>query len=824
MVEVPSGHLFIGDRIDAATHERANEPLLLEAADLTTHGVIVGMTGSGKTGLSVIVLEEALLQGIPTIILDPKGDMGNLLLTFPELAAGDFRPWINEADAEREGISADEHATAIAELWRRGLGEWGIEPGRIATLREEATFTIYTPGSTAGVPLNIIGDLAAPPTGTDDETRNDEIEGFVSSLLGLIGVDADPLSSREHILLSNLIDHAWSAGSDLDLASLVAQVQQPPLRKLGVLELDSFFPAADRTELALKLNGLIASPSFAGWVQGEPLDVAAMLDTAQGPRASIISLAHLSDEERLFVVTLVLSKLITWMRSQPGTPELRALVYMDEVFGFVPPTANPPSKKPILTILKQARAFGVGLVLATQNPVDVDYKAISNAGTWMIGRLQTERDKARLLEGMTSAAGDVDVGQVDDTISGLDKREFVLQSTREAGPSAFTTRWAMSYLAGPLTRDQIATLMADHPSTDAGTPPAAGSGSAGPAEPHLRSAGGSRSEATDPAPQQEAAPLADDESAVAPEVAEGTPVRVVDPAAPWAAELGASASGRRLEPAVVARVNLLFDETKGDIRHQQEYEAVWFPLSDDLRGDAAQAVDYDDRDLSGTAPERAAYALPAAKIHTKTYFKNAGTSLRDHLYRNEVLELLHNPELKLVSRPDEDAAAFEARCRQVAEDGADAEAAKIRQSLTDKMDRIHDAISKAEDRVRELEEDHQARKGDEKLSVIGDVANTVLGGLLGGRKSTSGILGGVRRASSKRRTTRNAEERLESAEHRLEEKADELDELEEELTDTLNEIADVWEAKAAAVEALEVGLEKNDITITDLSLVWIPIG
>ncbi|MDH5238677.1 MAG: DUF87 domain-containing protein, partial [Acidimicrobiia bacterium] len=401
MVDVPGGHLFLGDRIDPASHERANDPVMLEASDLTTHGVIVGMTGSGKTGLAVVMLEEALLQGIPTLILDPKGDMGNLLLTFPALNAAEFRPWINEGEADREGISADDHAGATADVWRKGLEGWGIGADRLRALRDTADFTIYTPGSTSGVPINIVGDLAAPPAGTDDETRNDEIEGFVSSLLGLIDVDADPLSSREHILLSNLIDHSWAAATDLDLATLIGQVQQPPLRKLGVLDLDSFFPAKDRTQLALKLNGLIASPSFAGWVQGAPLDIGAMLDTDAGPKASIISLAHLSDEERQFVVTLVLSKLITWMRAQSGSPDLRALVYMDEVFGFVPPTATPPSKKPILTILKQARAFGVGLVLSTQNPVDMDYKAIANAGTWMIGRLQTERDKARLLEGMT---------------------------------------------------------------------------------------------------------------------------------------------------------------------------------------------------------------------------------------------------------------------------------------------------------------------------------------------------------------------------------------------------------------------------------------
>jgi len=414
------------------------------------------MTGSGKTGLSIIMLEEALLQGIPTIIIDPKGDMGNLLLTFPDLSGPSFEPWVNAADAERDGISVGEHAAKTAEMWKNGLEGSGISSDRLQTLRDNAEFTIYTPGSNSGVGLDIIGDLSAPE-GADSEALADEIEGLVSSLLALVDIDADPLTSREHILLSNLVHRAWSDGKDLDLSTLLGQIQNPPMRKLGVLELDSFYPAKDRTALVMKLNGLLASPAFASWMEGEPLDIDAML--SNGPRASIISIAHLSETERQFVVTLVLSKVVTWMRKQAGTPELRALIYMDEVFGYVPPTAMPPSKKPILTILKQARAFGVGLVLATQNPVDVDYKALSNAGTWMVGRLQTERDKDRLLEGMSASSGGENKEELSNMISALDKRQFVLHQARATEPTVFGTRWAMSYLPGPLTRTQIADLM-----------------------------------------------------------------------------------------------------------------------------------------------------------------------------------------------------------------------------------------------------------------------------------------------------------------------------------------------------------------------------
>ena len=266
-IDVEAGRLYMG-----AT-DAPEAPLLLEAADLTTHGVIVGMTGSGKTGLGVCLLEEALLQGVPTLVIDPKGDMGNLLLSFPDLAPADFRPWVNEGEADREGISVDDLAASTAETWETGLAGSGIGKDRIRALHDRVDFTIYTPGSGSGVPLNVIGDLSAPAAGSDPEAMRDEIDGLVQGLLGLVGVESDPLSGREHVLLANLIDHAWSTGRTLDLAGLLAHIQEPPMRKLGVIELDTFFPPADRAALAMKLNGLLASPSFAAWGSGVPLDL-----------------------------------------------------------------------------------------------------------------------------------------------------------------------------------------------------------------------------------------------------------------------------------------------------------------------------------------------------------------------------------------------------------------------------------------------------------------------------------------------------------------------------------------------------------------------
>ncbi|MGI9605637.1 MAG: helicase HerA domain-containing protein [Acidimicrobiales bacterium] len=795
----PDGHFYLGGVIDPESGERTGDPVHLEASDLTTHGVIVGMTGSGKTGLSVIMLEEALLQDIPTIIIDPKGDMGNLLLTFPELASSDFEPWINPADAERDGVSLSEHAAATADMWRNGLESWDIGPERIKALRDKAEFTIYTPGSTSGIPLNIIGDLSAP-SDAEPEALADEVEGLASSLLGLVDIEADPLSSREHILLSNLIHRAWSEGKSLDLATLLGQIQNPPMRKLGVLELDTFFPPKDRTALVMKLNGLLASPAFASWTEGAPLDIEAML--SNGPRCSIISIAHLAESERQFVVTLVLSRIVTWMRAQPGTPELRALVYMDEVFGYVPPTARPPSKKPILTILKQARAFGVGLVLATQNPVDIDYKAISNAGTWMVGRLQTERDKDRLLDGMTAAGGGSDKGKLSDLISALDKRQFLLHQTRSDEPTVFGTRWAMSYLPGPLTRSQIGELTdtsgrrAEIATAESSVPSRAAS-----------------------APEEAVPELADDESTMTPDIADGVPVRYVDPGAPWLDTVGGSPEGRRLVAGVASRVKLLFDDTKADLRHEVEWEAVISPIADEIDPDDAVEVDFDERDLrTDPTSDDLVYVLPEAKIHTKTLFSSAKTQLKGKLYREQALALFTNRELKITSRVGETEADFLKRCDAAAEDLADADVAKLRTSLEKKMDRIRVAIEKAEDRVRELEQDADSRSKDQVL----DLATSVLGSVLGGRRSTRSILGGARRASSRQRMKSNAKQRLETAENRLGEKVDELDDLETELTDSLFEIQADWDDRSKEIESIEVPLEKTDITIDDFTLVWIP--
>jgi hypothetical protein len=460
------GAFYLGRPYDPVKKAAKPGLILYDSKDLVTHAVCVGMTGSGKTGLCIDLLEEAALDGVPAIAIDPKGDLTNLMLTFPELRPEDFRPWINEDDARAKSFSADDYAAQQAKLWKDGLAAWGEDGERIRRLKDAADFDIYTPGSSAGIPISIVASFEAPAQAVreDSELLRDRVTTTASSVLGLLGIAADPIQSREHILIANLLTKAWSAGEGLDLGALIAQIQKPPMTRVGALDLESFYPAKERAQLAVKMNNLLASPGFNAWLEGVPLDIGQLLRSESGkPRVAIVSIAHLSETERMFFVSLLLNQVLDWVRTQSGTTSLRAVLYMDEIFGYFPPVAEPPSKRPLLTLLKQSRAFGLGIVLATQNPVDLDYKGLANTGTWFLGRLQTERDKARVLEGLESASAaahaELDIREMDKLLSGLSQRIFLMHNVHEDAPVVFESRWAMSYLRGPLTRDQIKKLM-----------------------------------------------------------------------------------------------------------------------------------------------------------------------------------------------------------------------------------------------------------------------------------------------------------------------------------------------------------------------------
>ncbi len=779
---------YLGDIINPVDGEPTGERVAYDRSDLTTHGVIVGMTGSGKTGLGVILLEEALLSGVPVLAIDPKGDMGNLALTFPAFQPSDFEPWVSKDEARQDDITTSELAAKTSDTWKAGVGSWDPDHDRIKQL-SDIPVSIYTPGSSAGIPVNILGSLRAPDLSweTESEAILGEIDGLVASLLTLAGVDSDPVSGREHILLSNIVAKAWRDGQDLDLATLIGQVQNPPLRKLGVFEVDAFFPEKDRTALAMQLNGVVASPTFASWLTGPPLDIESMLYDGDKPRAAVVYLAHLNDDERQFVVTLLLSKVVSWMRSLSGASDLRALIYMDEVFGFAPPTASPPSKKPILTMLKQARAFGVGLVLSTQNPVDLDYKAMSNTGTWMIGRLQTERDKARILEALESAAGGTDIKAINAMVSGLGKRQFLLHNTHESAPSVFSTRWAMSYLRGPLTRDQISVLTADDRQSIETIPQ-------GTVAPETRT-------------------LDDDETSVAPKIAR-VPVYYLDPAAPWAGEVNANPQSRRLQPALAVRVHLTFDETRADLDHSQEWEAIFFPLTEQFDPADAVAVDYDERDFRNEPPEGAAYVLSEAPLDSAQFFTSAESAIKEHLYRHAEVSVMFNPTLKLYSRIGETEDEFQQRLDSAAEEAADAEIAKVKERFETKIDRAKDQLTTNYRRMQELEIDLDTRKREELVSGASDL----LGMVLGGRRKRS-MSGAARRRGQSQRTA----ERLRTAQSNLADKEAEVLDLEQDLMEAVAEIEDRWEDVAAELETVEVGLEKNDISVDEIAVVYIPV-
>jgi hypothetical protein len=785
--------------------EAEDSDIAIDTTDLVTHGVIVGMTGSGKTGLGIGLIEQTLAAGIPTLLIDPKGDLTNIALVFSGLTGPEFEPWVDPAQAATAGESVAEFAEKQAQLWRDGLSSWGIGPDQMREFKESFGLTIYTPGSTSGVALNVLGSLAAPET-DDAEVIADEIEGYVSSLLSVVGIDADPLSSREHILLSNIINAAWVNGESLDLAALLARVQQPPIRKLGVFELDQFFPAKDRNEFAMRLNGVLAAPSFANWITGDPIDIQSMLYSAEGtPRCAVITTAHLSDEQRQSATALILAKLVTWMRRQSGTTDLRALLYMDEVAGYLPPTSNPPTKKPIMLLMKQARAFGIGVVLSTQNPVDVDYKALSNAGTWLIGRLTTERDKSRLLEGMSSAAGAVDVKQLGDAISGLGKRQFLLRKAGRNDVNTMATRWVRSYLRGPLTRDQIATVQ-DSQAVSHGTPVTGGSEGSATAATYDTATPPS---AESSAPAASTGQMADDETPVMPTVAADIPVSHLDPGAPWTDALGlVMPTGQvpRVEAAAVARVMVRYSDARAELNYEEEFETIVFPLPVNTAGVEPIAVDYDDRDFVDANGE-ARYAVPEAKIANKTYWSGLERDIIDYLSRNNPLELFVNTELKVYGRPGETQGDFIARCVELAEAEADKKTAALTAKYDTKLRALQNRLATAAGQA----EAAAAARTTDMISGVG----SVLGGLLGGRRSTASLSAAARRASA-------AQTRATAAAAKVDDLQAQISNLELELMADVQAIDDDWQAKAAEVSTRQIVAKKTDTRVIDLRLVWFP--
>jgi hypothetical protein len=782
------GAFYLGRVFDLDKGRATDDLVLYDSRDLTTHAVIVGMTGSGKTGLGIGLLEEAAIDGIPAIAIDPKGDLGNLLLTFPELRPADFRPWVDEGEATRAGQSADALAATTAEAWKKGLADWGQDGARIARLRGAAEATIYTPGSTAGRSISVLRSLAAPAAAVRDdaEANRERVGAAVSGLLALLGIEADPLRSREHILLATLVDRAWQAGRDVDLAGLIRDIQKPPLERVGVLDLESFYPEKDRFELAMRLNNLLASPGFAAWLEGDPLDVGGLLHTAGGrPRLSIVSIAHLSDAERMFFVTLLLGELIAWMRAQPGTSSLRAILYMDEVFGYLPPTANPASKMPLLTLLKQARAFGLGIVLATQNPVDLDYKALTNAGTWLVGRLQAERDKARLLDGLegaSAAAGRaLDRAKTDAILSALPKRVFLMHDVHEDAPVLLQTRWTLAYLRGPLTREQIRAL----------SKAAAATTTRAPTAPAARPAPGAAPAA---APQAERPLLPPDVE----EVFVGT-------GAAYRPMLLATARLHHVNAAAGmdawSTVSLLAD----------------LPASgSDVEWAAAERLTAEPALASGPADGASFRPLPACASRAASY-KTWRKEVASHFQAGGGLTLWRVAELKETSRPGESEGDFRARLVHAYREKRDEAKEKLRQRFAPKLAALEEQVRQAEGRVEREKSQYSQQTAQAAISV----GATVLGALFGRKVASVGNLGrGTTAVRAGARAMRERED-IGRAQEGVEAKRRRLDDLQAEFDAAAAKLAEAPDPASFRLESVSVAPRKGDLSVTRLALAWV---
>jgi len=797
------GVFYLGRRDEVESSQASSDPILYDSKDLTTHAVIVGMTGSGKTGLGITLLEEAAIDNIPAIIIDPKGDLGNLMLTFPNLQPADFQPWVEPSEALRKGMTVEDFATDQARLWKNGLAEWDESPERIARFRAAAEVAIYTPGSDTGIPLTVLKSLDAPPQNVREnaDSLREGVSIAVTGLLTLLGLNADPLRSREHILLSNILESAWKEGKNLDLPQLIREIQSPAFTKIGVMDLESIFPVADRRQLAMTINNVLASPAFASWTQGEPLDIQKLLYTKEGrPRLAVLSIAHLSEQERMFFVTIVLNEMISWMRSQPGTSSLRAILYMDELFGYLPPTANPPSKIPLLTLLKQARAYGLGLVLATQNPVDLDYKALSNAGTWFLGRLQTERDKLRVLDGLqgaSEAAGAAfDRKNIESVLSSLKSRVFLMNNVHDDHPIVFQCRWALSYLRGPLTRDQVRTLTAPFKSVlqtgMSAIRQAAGMMAATTSE-----------EGTLPGATQQAPIL---------------PPQIRQRHLPISRNVSRDAV-LLYKPALLAVGRIHYVDRRSKVDYWKNINWLVSVPEDSIpkdpwdEGDALMGDTPDD----AAAPEAHYAELPAECLRATSY-KSWGTSFKSFLYRTQTLTLSYCPDLELYSAPEDQAGTFRAQLSHQAREKRDLQIEKLRQQYQGNAEKLKERIRKAEQKI----DTERQQATSATMTAAMTFGSSMLGALFGRKRLSATNLN--RATTSMRAATRAAEQRgdIKRAQESRDQLEAEMNSLSEELQQQLDQIKETFSDGNLKIEDYEIKPRKSDLAVDEVSLVWVP--
>ncbi len=784
------GVFYLGEQFDLDQKKRTGAALLYESKHLVTHAVCVGMTGSGKTGLCVSLLEEAALDGIPALIIDPKGDLGNLLLQFPEMKPEDYLPWVSEDEARLAQQTPEQFAAGQAETWKKGLADWRQDGARIQRLQDACEFAIYTPGSRMGRPLSILKSFEAPGEAVleDREMFTDRIANAATALLGLLGIDADPLQSREHIFLSQIFQRCWEKGENLSLADLIGHIQNPQFKQIGVMDVDSFYPAKERFALAMQINNLLASPGFAVWMEGEGMDIGKLLRTETGkPKMSVISIAHLNDQERMFFVSLLLNETLAWTRQQAGTSSLRAIVYMDEIFGYFPPLGNPPTKKPLLTLLKQARAFGVGVVLATQNPVDLDYKGLANCGTWFIGRLQTERDKERLMEGLAGASAQAgaafDRAKTDRILSSLGKRVFFLNNVHQNVPVIFQTRWALSYLRGPLTREQIKRLTPAAPAATA-------SGKTGTPLPALTPAKA------------------------------GRPVLPPEVLQKFLAARG-DADGLMYYPELCVAAKVRYTDTKAGV--DTTVEKVYLtPIKDDntpVEWHEGDAVEIHPDELESEPTEGIGYMeLAGAATRPKSYAAWQ-KDLVTHIFSFEQLQLFALPKLKLFSSPGETEADFRARIAHQLHEQRDAAVEKLQAKYTPKITALEERIRKAE----QAKQREEQQRSTEVMSAGLDILGGVLGAVFGrGKVASKATIGKAASAAKKAGRVIQQQGDVARAGETIEALQAQLAELEEQVEAETQEIAAAMDAANAEIVPVSIKPKKTNISVGFTALVWAP--
>lgn len=780
---------YLGREIDRKTGSTSMLPLLYKNKNLTTHATIIGMTGSGKTGLGICLLEEAAMDRLPAIVIDPKGDMGNLLLSFPDLRPDDFLPWVDAAKAEQKGISREDLARETAATWEEGIQSWDQNRERIKRMRSSVEFAIYTPGAESGRPVSVLNSLEAPEPGVmeDNDTAASLVGSTVASILGLIGLQADPLTSREHILLSSIILRYWREGSDLSLEKLIASVVNPDFDRIGVFPLESFFPQAKRMDLAIQLNNILASPAFSGWTKGEPLQIANLLYAADGrSRIVIFSIAHLSEPERMFFVTMLLSRLVSWMRKQDGSSGLRCLLYMDEIFGYFPPVGNPPSKKPMLMLLKQARAYGLGVVLATQNPVDLDYKGLANIGTWFIGRLQTRQDQDRVMRGIAGSSDAAEKETLRALLAGMRGRTFLMYSAHIDEPVLFETRWVMSYLKGPISLAEISHLpgfgTADLPGGDTSS------------SDQLSTAGSPGIQATLP---------------LLPDTVPQCFVQMPFPTEevtfqPWLA-------GR-------AKVRF-FNQARGI--DQINDISLRLALDDSFSGfDWSRAVANPAKpeETVDVVPTAARFRMLPASFGQLKNLREAEKSMSDHLYHSMALSLWRVPVLKLESQPGESEAQFRQRVVDCLREKKEEETGKLKEQYQSRRQVLEGRLEKAYDRIEKEKGDVRARGIDTALSF-----GVAVFGALFGRKALS-VTTASRSAQGMRNAGRVMKEKgdVRRAGEEVERIEGEIAALAQELQGKIEEISDRNGQEDFPLETFTINPRRSDIFDVKVFVQWEP--